>query len=174
MLFWRYNPAATDVCVPIARLAECIIEAKVHRDEAHLRPRRSLPGQSKVLSACQFKPGRTVLRAAQRTGREVSQRTETLRADDRPDDVHIHLAAKFVGRELQHRPRYRNAGIVDEATERLAAQRRARTSRAAASTAVSSVTSNISCVTLAPNSLLRRSTSTSLRTLSNTRNPRSS
>lgn len=27
---------ATDVCVPIARLAECVIEAKVHRDGVHL------------------------------------------------------------------------------------------------------------------------------------------
>src|SRR6202795_813225 len=49
-----------------------------------------------------------------------------------------------------------------------------RTSRAAASTAASSVTSNISGVKFAPNSLLRRSPSACLRTLPNTRNPRSS
>jgi hypothetical protein len=50
----------------------------------------------------------------------------------------------------------------------------ARTSRAAASTAASSVTSNTSGTKLAPNSLLRRSASACLRTLPNTRNPRSS
>ena len=49
-----------------------------------------------------------------------------------------------------------------------------RTSRAAASTAASSVTSNNSGVKLAPNSLLSRSASAGLRTLPNTRNPRSS
>src|SRR5258706_4900632 len=102
------------------------------------------------------------------------QRTESLRGDDRPDDVHIHLAAEFVGEKLEHRPRHRNAGIVDEATERLAAQRRARTSRATASTAASSVTPNNSGVKFAPISLLRRLASAGLRTLPNTRNPRSS
>ena len=50
----------------------------------------------------------------------------------------------------------------------------ARTSRAAASTAASSVTSNISGVKLAPNSPLRRSASACLRTLPKTRKPRSS
>ena len=49
-----------------------------------------------------------------------------------------------------------------------------RTSRAAASTAASSVTSKISGVKFAPNSLLRRSASACLRTLPNTRKPRSS
>ena len=52
--------------------------------------------------------------------------------------------------------------------------RAARTSRAAASTAASSVTSKISGVKFAPNSLLRRSASACLRTLPNTRKPRSS
>jgi len=42
---------ATDVCVPIARHAELFIEAKVHRDWAHRCASRSLPRQSKVLSA---------------------------------------------------------------------------------------------------------------------------
>lgn len=46
-----------------------------------------------------------------------------------------------------------------------------RTSRAADSTAASSVMSNISGVKLAPNSLLSRCASASLRTLPNTRNP---
>ncbi len=46
-----------------------------------------------------------------------------MRRDDRPDDVDVHLAAEFVGRELEHRPRDRNAGIVDEAKKRLATQR---------------------------------------------------
>src|SRR2546430_4120142 len=50
----------------------------------------------------------------------------------------------------------------------------ARTWRAAANTVASSVTSNNSGMKLAPNSRFSRSASTSLRTLPNTRNPRSS
>jgi FAD/FMN-containing dehydrogenase len=86
MVFWRPGSKAwaTDVCVPIARLAECIIEAKVRRNGAHLRPRRSLPGSQRCLSACQFKRGRTVLRAAQRTDREVAQRLSMREGRRRP------------------------------------------------------------------------------------------
>ena len=46
-----------------------------------------------------------------------------MRRDDRPDDVDIHLAAEFVGREFEHRPRDCNAGVIDEAKQRFAIER---------------------------------------------------
>ena len=53
----------------------------------------------------------------------AEQRAERLRGDDRPDEIHLHLATEFVGGEFEHGACDRNAGIVDEAGERLAAQR---------------------------------------------------
>ena len=46
-----------------------------------------------------------------------------MRGDDRPDHVDVYLPAEFVGRELEYRPRHRNAGVVDEAEERFAVKR---------------------------------------------------
>ena len=46
-----------------------------------------------------------------------------MRGDDRPDHVDVHLAAEFVGRELEHGPCDRDAGIVDEPGQGLAIQR---------------------------------------------------
>ena len=53
------------------------------------------------------------------------QRAKGLRRDDRTDDIDLHLATEFVGGKPQHRPRDRNAGIVDEARKRLAVERSA-------------------------------------------------
>ena len=41
----------------------------------------------------------------------------------RPDDVDVHLAAEFVGGKFQHRPRDRDAGVVDQPGERFAVER---------------------------------------------------
>ena len=62
------------------------------------------------------------LRPLQR-GIAAEQRTKSLRGDDRPDDVDVHLAAEFVGGKLQHRPRDRDAGVVDQPGEGFAVQR---------------------------------------------------
>jgi hypothetical protein len=45
------------------------------------------------------------------------------------DEIHLHLAAEFVGGKLKHGPRDRNAGIVDQPGQRLAGQHRANLAR---------------------------------------------
>ena len=103
----------------------------------------------------------------------AEQRTERLRGNDRADDVDVHLAAEFVGRKFKHGACHRDAGIVDQAGQGFAFQFGADIARRRR-TAASSVTSNNSGVKLAPNSFFRRSASSCLRTLPNTRKPRSS
>ena len=62
-------------------------------------------------------------------GSEPSSGTEGLRGDDGADHVDIHLAAEFIHRQLEHGPCDRNAGIVDEAGQRLAIEGLAHVSR---------------------------------------------
>ncbi|MHC2594368.1 hypothetical protein ACVIG9_008424 [Bradyrhizobium ottawaense] len=57
------------------------------------------------------------------------QRPERLRRDHGADDVDVHLAAEIIGRQFEHGACDRDAGIVDEAGQRLAAQRLADCSR---------------------------------------------
>ena len=68
------------------------------------------------------------LRARQRLIRP-EQRTECLGSHDRPDKVHLHLAAEFVSRQFEQRSCDPNAGIVDEPGKRPAVECRANLSR---------------------------------------------
>jgi hypothetical protein len=54
---------------------------------------------------------------------DAKQRPKSLGRDNRTDHVDVHLLAELLGRKFEHGARDGNAGIVDEAGQRLAAER---------------------------------------------------
>jgi len=105
------------------------------------------------------------------SGEAAKQRGEGLRDDQLSGDVDLELLPERCDVDVEQGAGIGDAGIVDEAEERLALELRFYLAGRRLPTAASSVTSNMSGVKAAPNSALRRSASTFFRTLPNTWKP---